>query len=49
LFETSFEAGRAGNQQWGLDAGSHQDDWSPYADIPKHWNPGESNSELHVS
>ncbi|KAJ6514135.1 hypothetical protein DFH09DRAFT_1099690 [Mycena vulgaris] len=49
LFENSFAAGRAGNQQWGLDAGHHQDDWSPYQNIPSHWNHAdrdESESEL---
>ncbi|KAJ7436921.1 hypothetical protein FB451DRAFT_1061373, partial [Mycena latifolia] len=53
LFENSHEAGRAGNQQWGLDAGPHQDDWNPYANIPTHWNhddhDDESESELQVS
>ncbi|KAJ7659387.1 hypothetical protein B0H17DRAFT_954826 [Mycena rosella] len=38
LFENSFDTGRARNQQWGLDAEPHQDDWTPYADIPTHWN-----------
>ncbi|KAJ7870391.1 hypothetical protein B0H13DRAFT_1550931, partial [Mycena leptocephala] len=38
LFEKSFQAGRAGNHQWGLDVGPHQDHWNPYANIPEHWN-----------
>ncbi|KAJ7679983.1 hypothetical protein B0H17DRAFT_897559, partial [Mycena rosella] len=52
LFENSCQAGRAGNEQWGLDAGPHQDDWSPYTHIPSHWNHGdrdESESENQVS
>ncbi|KAJ7086352.1 hypothetical protein B0H15DRAFT_782057 [Mycena belliarum] len=52
LFEDSHEAGRAGNQQWGLDVGPHQDGWSPYINIPTHWNHNdredESESELQV-
>ncbi|KAJ6516560.1 hypothetical protein C8R47DRAFT_960861 [Mycena vitilis] len=52
LFEYSLAAGRAGNQQWGLDAGPHQDNWNPYANIPAHWNhddrENESESELEV-
>ncbi|KAF8185366.1 hypothetical protein K438DRAFT_1436931, partial [Mycena galopus ATCC 62051] len=38
LFENSKRAGQAGNHQWGLDAGAHQDRWNPYADIPYEWN-----------
>ncbi|KAJ7686311.1 hypothetical protein B0H17DRAFT_940511, partial [Mycena rosella] len=49
LFENSFKAGRTGNQQWGLDARSHQDDWSPYADIPTHWNHGDLKLNLSTS
>lgn len=53
LFEDSFAAGRAGNQQWGLDVGPHPNGWNPYANIPIHWNHGdrgdESESELQVS
>ncbi|KAJ6601491.1 hypothetical protein B0H10DRAFT_1824052 [Mycena sp. CBHHK59/15] len=51
LFEDSAAAGRAGNRQWGLDAGEHQDDWNPYCDLPAHWNHGdrhESDTELLV-
>ncbi|KAF8134056.1 hypothetical protein K438DRAFT_1997887 [Mycena galopus ATCC 62051] len=50
LFEQSRVAGRAGNQQWGLDIGTHQDNWNPYAGLPADWNHGdrddESDSEL---
>ncbi|KAK0219323.1 hypothetical protein EDD85DRAFT_961287 [Armillaria nabsnona] len=31
LFSESEEAGVAGNQQWGLDVGCHQDNWYPYS------------------
>jgi hypothetical protein len=53
LFEQSFQAGRAGNHQWGLDVGPHQDNWNPYANILEHWNhddrDDQSESELQVS
>ncbi|KAJ7166933.1 hypothetical protein C8R46DRAFT_899417, partial [Mycena filopes] len=53
LFEHSFAAGRAGNHQWGLDAGAHQENWFPYAGIPAYWDhddrEDESESELVVS
>jgi hypothetical protein len=52
LFEDSLQAGQAGNKQWGLDVGPHQENWSPYADLPGHRNHGdhedESESELLV-
>ncbi|KAJ7608528.1 hypothetical protein DFH06DRAFT_1309175 [Mycena polygramma] len=52
LFEYSFATGRAGNHQWGLDIGPHQEGWNPYANIPAHWNhddrEDESESELAV-
>ncbi|KAF9236619.1 hypothetical protein BU15DRAFT_63878 [Melanogaster broomeanus] len=38
LFEDSLAAGIAGNQQWGLDAGEHQDHWHPYWGMPSQWN-----------
>ncbi|KAF8176214.1 hypothetical protein K438DRAFT_1478619, partial [Mycena galopus ATCC 62051] len=41
LFEQSRVAGRAGNQQWGLDIGTHQDNWNPYAGLPADWNHGD--------
>ncbi|KAK0435039.1 hypothetical protein EV421DRAFT_1716984, partial [Armillaria borealis] len=31
LFSQSEEAGVAGNQQWGIDVGCHQDNWYPYS------------------
>ncbi|KAF8842378.1 hypothetical protein BDN67DRAFT_386602 [Paxillus ammoniavirescens] len=40
MFMDSIEAGAAGNQQWGLDAGSHQHGWNPYEGLPSHWNVG---------
>ncbi|KAF8798388.1 hypothetical protein BYT27DRAFT_6903636 [Phlegmacium glaucopus] len=36
MFEVSFRAGIAGNYQWGLDAGYH-DDWNLYANLPAAW------------
>ncbi|KAJ7572400.1 hypothetical protein C8J56DRAFT_1068918 [Mycena floridula] len=38
MFEDSNEAGRAGNSQWGLDAGYHQDYWNPYYDLLPEWS-----------
>ncbi|EPQ59388.1 hypothetical protein GLOTRDRAFT_70775 [Gloeophyllum trabeum ATCC 11539] len=52
LFENSAAAGVAGNHQWGLDAGPHQDNWNPYQYIPSWWNyedRDERESELEVS
>jgi hypothetical protein len=40
MFETSKAAGKASYQQWGLDAGEHQDKWSPYPNVPAEWNLG---------
>jgi hypothetical protein len=37
MFERSEAAGVAGEYQWGLDAGDHQDAWNPYAGLPAHW------------
>ncbi|KAF8193466.1 hypothetical protein BJ912DRAFT_924635 [Pholiota molesta] len=37
MFERSARAGAAGHYQWGLDAGSHQDGWDPYAGLPPEW------------
>ena len=37
LFERSEVAGIAGEYQWGLDAGDHQDAWNPYNGLPDHW------------
>ncbi|KAG1745694.1 hypothetical protein EDB19DRAFT_1632070, partial [Suillus lakei] len=44
LFEKSAQSGSAGNFQWGLDAGNHQDSWDPYAGLPSHWNHEDRNS-----
>ncbi|KAF9522922.1 hypothetical protein CPB83DRAFT_863752 [Crepidotus variabilis] len=38
MFEQSARAGIAGNHQWGLDAGDHQDGWDPYGGLPDHFN-----------
>ncbi|TFK34965.1 hypothetical protein BDQ12DRAFT_580868, partial [Crucibulum laeve] len=38
MFENSVAAGVAGNQQWGLDAGSHMDRWNPYSGLSSQWN-----------
>lgn len=38
LFEFSAESGPAGNQQWGLDVGAHQDSWGVYNDLPTTWD-----------
>ncbi|KAG1717558.1 hypothetical protein EDB19DRAFT_2001825 [Suillus lakei] len=43
LFEKSARSGSAGNFQWGLDAGNHQDSWDPYAGLPSHWNHEDHN------
>ncbi|KAH6912506.1 hypothetical protein BKA70DRAFT_1183636 [Coprinopsis sp. MPI-PUGE-AT-0042] len=52
LFERSWAAGSAGNEQWGLDAGTHQDGWNPYLGLPlslKHEDCEDySESELQV-
>ncbi|KAG1727727.1 hypothetical protein EDB19DRAFT_1642847, partial [Suillus lakei] len=37
------QLGSAGNFQWGLDAGNHQDGWDPYAGLPSHWNHEDCN------
>ncbi len=50
MFERSALAGNAGDYQWGLDAGDHQDGWNPYAGTPEHWNhndQGSGDDELH--
>ncbi|EIW84332.1 hypothetical protein CONPUDRAFT_142660 [Coniophora puteana RWD-64-598 SS2] len=33
MFQKTYDAGLAGNDQWGLDAGSHQHGWNPYAGV----------------
>ncbi|KAG1860432.1 hypothetical protein C8R48DRAFT_712712 [Suillus tomentosus] len=37
IFEDSEEAGPAGNQQRGLDAGQHHRRWNVYLGIPAEW------------
>ncbi|KXN89732.1 hypothetical protein AN958_05272 [Leucoagaricus sp. SymC.cos] len=37
MFEVSSEAGLAGQHQWGLDVGDHQDKWDPYRHVPDDW------------
>ena len=36
----SKEAGEASYNQWGLDAGEHQDGWVPYLETPRDWDDG---------
>ncbi|KAG2133699.1 hypothetical protein DEU56DRAFT_888775 [Suillus clintonianus] len=50
MFEDSEEAGPAGNQQWGLDAGQHHRRWNVYLNVPSEWVSGReySESELKV-
>lgn len=51
IFENSFEAGVAGNQQWGLDVGPHQNHWEPYVGLPSSWiheDREEHDSEVEV-
>lgn len=45
MFENSFDAGVAGNQQWGLDAGAHQKRWYPYGGLPSDWNHEDRHTE----
>lgn len=52
MFERSERAGIAGNRQWGLDVGDHQDAWDVYAGLPEHWNHedrAESERETEVT
>ena len=54
MFERSARAGLAGDYQWGLDAGDHQDDWNPYEGTPAEWNhndrfENDSEREFEVS
>ncbi|KAG2057471.1 hypothetical protein BDR06DRAFT_951640 [Suillus hirtellus] len=50
IFEDSEEAGRADNQQCGLDAGQHHRRWNVYLGIPAERVSGRdySESELEV-
>ena len=40
IFECSADAGEAGFEQWGLDAGDHQGAWNPYHGLPGDWEDG---------
>jgi hypothetical protein len=48
MFEDSEEAGPAGNQQWGLDAGHHHRQWNVYFNIPSEWLLGRDHSENEI-
>ncbi|KAG1889186.1 hypothetical protein F4604DRAFT_1673878 [Suillus subluteus] len=45
MFEDSEDAGPAGNQEWGLDAGQHHRWWNVYLNIPTEWVLGRDYSE----
>ncbi|TRM67848.1 hypothetical protein BD626DRAFT_564741 [Schizophyllum amplum] len=45
ILENSEEAGRAGNWQWGLDAGQHEHNWLPYAGLGEQTVWGSPRSE----
>lgn len=50
MFEVSFRTGMAGNYQWGLDSG-HHNDWNPYSNSPVVWKLGDyvgDDEELEV-
>ena len=51
MFERSERAGIAGNCQWGLDAGDHQERWNPYRGNPESWDHRDhvdSEGEIEV-
>lgn len=51
MLEDSKRAGVAGSQQWGLDAGDHQECWPVYVGLPQSWRPGDregSENEYEV-
>ncbi|KAG1770546.1 hypothetical protein EV702DRAFT_1202312 [Suillus placidus] len=48
MFEDSEEAGPAGNQQWGLDAGQHHRRWNVYLNIPNEWVLARDYSESEL-
>lgn len=51
MFERSARVGVSGHWQWGLDAGTHQEGWDPYHNLPTHWYHDDregSESELQV-
>jgi hypothetical protein len=37
MFERSKAVGIAGEYQWGLDTGDHQDSWNSYDSLPSEW------------
>lgn len=41
MFDCRPSAGLAGNCQWGLDVGYHQNRWDPYSDISDEWKEGQ--------
>jgi hypothetical protein len=43
MFEVLHTAGRAGDYQWGLRKGQHQENWDPYHEMPQEWDTGEQN------
>ncbi|KAG1724559.1 hypothetical protein EDD22DRAFT_464950 [Suillus occidentalis] len=45
MFELSLAAGAAGNEQWGKDAGAHQDQWNPYEGLPEYWNHSDRDPD----
>ena len=49
MFECSQVAGTAGEYQWGLDAGDHQDAWNPYDGLPDHWIHTDTSAKVHVA
>ncbi|KAJ7687457.1 hypothetical protein B0H17DRAFT_1070306 [Mycena rosella] len=53
MFECTDKAGIAGDEQWGLDAGHHQDCWVPYEGTPKSWSSYRDDAQdetiYHVS
>ncbi|KAF5358855.1 hypothetical protein D9757_013954 [Collybiopsis confluens] len=54
IFDISASAGEAGNQQWGLDAGAHQQNWNPWAvhgpeqDAPNRREATDDETEIQV-
>jgi hypothetical protein len=45
MFEKSQQAGTAGNWQWGLDAGDHQERWNPYEGLAS-YDPDDHKASL---
>jgi hypothetical protein len=53
MFQCTFWTQKGGYQQWGLDAGDHQEAWDPYNELPNHWIDGhyipqDLDNELQV-